>query len=949
MRLRIGQGEQVMRALAFLAAALVPTCGLLAQVQTLSCGTPVDVTVTPPSANFFYIQAQAGDAVVVRYTIPNTNDRGFTPEVALLDPTGRPLNPRTTAFVAGASAAREYDLPIDGTYRIQVQSRNLNQIGGTLRLVYMPLNRPCTGATLQCGAGNADQITLPMQVRSYQFPARAGDVLSLRIARFSTATLPATGGFNANVFAYSAAGTILPQLNGQPAAVQTGSQGLTRMDFSVPVDGPVTFVVLDSSSGAGNYAFSVARLNGPCGGGALSCGDVVQSSLTQAVQVDSYAMTVSAGDAIFLRVAAVDATGALLPSAEVFDPTGTLVAATTTSLQSSRPVGAATFTAKTGGRYTVIAGDAQLLHTGAYAVAMARLNRPCNAQPLGCATVADGTIDSMLKTAAYTVDAKAGDIYVLRLLRTGTNPLFRPRVDIYDGQGNALQFLNTTDLANVIVTAPADGVYNLVVTDSFDSTQAGGFSIATQRLNRPCDAGTLTCGALTAAMAPRALAAAAYVYNAAPGESFSVRMIDNSGMLQPAVEVYDAVGTAVGQPSSGAYTGVDVVKPVGGAYTVLAFDANRNSTGGPFGIELLRTNNACAAAPAPQGQTMTGVVSGAAPFTSYTLPVSAGDALLVRSASSTPGFTPQMELYDPDGARIDATTFGISRRTTAGGNYTVVVGATALRGTGAFSLSWQLMNQPAAAAPLACGGSATASLSSTTEYRYYTVAANTGDLMRLIFTKLSDNFSPQVELFTPAGVRLAANSDVSQRAAADGGYLLVVGPSTSNVETGSYTIAYQRPNNPCTPVSLTCGQTTLRQANIPGQLDAFTFTGIGGDLANIRLTPRSGSYAPFVEIYDSSGKLLGSTSAGLLRPVLPLNGTYALLVRDRQGTGVGSYRVTLQDDTNACSVDDQEKPAITLLRPTGGEALAGGSTFRIQWQSDDNVGVTAHDIALSTD
>ena len=46
---------------------------------------------------------------------------------------------------------------------------------------------------------------------------------------------------------------------------------------------------------------------------------------------------------------------------------------------------------------------------------------------------------------------------------------------------------------------------------------------------------------------------------------------------------------------------------------------------------------------------------------------------------------------------------------------------------------------------------------------------------------------------------------------------------------------------------------------------------------------------------------------------------------------------------------DTEAPTIALIRPTGGEVLAGGTTFRIQWVSDDNVGVATHAIALSTD
>jgi YD repeat-containing protein len=162
-------------------------------------------------------------------------------------------------------------------------------------------------------------------------------------------------------------------------------------------------------------------------------------------------------------------------------------------------------------------------------------------------------------------------------------------------------------------------------------------------------------------------------------------------------------------------------------------------------------------------------------------------------------------------------------------------------------------------------------------------------------------------------------------------------------------MAYQRPNNPCTPSVLTCGQTTLRQVSLPGQLDALTFSGTGGDLNTIRLVSRSGNYSPFVEMYNAAGARLTSSSNGQIRGVLAADGTYTLLVRDRGATNLGSYRVSLQDDSNNCPVTDTEAPVITLLRPTGGEVLPGGTTFRIQWLSDDNVGVASHDIALSTD
>src|SRR5205085_2570016 len=296
-----------------------------------------------------------------------------------------------------------------------------------------------------------------------------------------------------------------------------------------------------------------------------------------------------------------------------------------------------------------------------------------------------------------------------------------------------------------------------------------------------------------------------------------------------------------------------------------------------------------------RGQTVNGVVSSAAPFVSYSLPVETGDALSVRSASNTPGFTPSMELYDPEGVRLDASVFSLARKVTAAGTYTLVLGAAAARTGGGYALSWQLLSRRAVATPLAGGGSVTASLAVSNQFRYYTVGADAGDILRLIFTRLSDNFAPQVELFDPAGARVTANSDITQKAASGGNYLIVISPATAAAETGSFTLVYQRPNNPCSPVTLTCGQTTLRQVNLAGQLDTFTFNGTGGDLTTLRLASRSGAYSPFVEFYNAAGTRLSTSSNGLLRSVLTADGVYTLLVRDRAAVSLGSYRVSLQD------------------------------------------------------
>jgi YD repeat-containing protein len=522
-------------------------------------------------------------------------------------------------------------------------------------------------------------------------------------------------------------------------------------------------------------------------------------------------------------------------------------------------------------------------------------------------------------------------------------------VDVYGPQGNSITFTNTTSLARVNFTVPADGAYTVSVTDSSTGGgHTGTYSLSLVRLNRPCNAGTLGCGALASGSIASPLASYVYAYTAAAGESFTLRMLSYTSALQPDLEVYDPLGNPVGQSTSGNVTGVDVAQPAPGAYTVVAMDAGPLQAGGPFGVELLRTTNACSAA-SSQGQTVNGVINGAQPFISYSIPAASGDALMVRSASLTTGFAAQMDLYDPTGVHLPSSTFELSQTASVTGTYTVVVGASAPLTAGGYALSWQLLNKPAATSALQCGGSTTASLSPTNQFRYYLAGANAGDLMRLVFTKISANFSPQIELFDPTGARLTAASSINQIAKSGGAYLVVVSPSTASSATGSFTVAFQRPNNPCSPATLTCGQPTLRQVSVPGQLDTFVFSDTRGGQADIKLASRSGSYSPYAELYDSSGNQLTASSSGQLTYVILTTGTYTLLVRDLEGVDLGSYRASFQDDYNPCTITDTEPPVVTLVAPTGGEVIAGNTTYRIQWQSDDNVGVVSQNIALSTD
>ena len=973
--------------LAVLLALGIP--GLHAQNSPqLDCNQPADVRLTPasPQANLRF-QGTAGETVYIRL-LPIALDPGFgLTSPVVVDPFGNAYNPRplnqslTQAIaqpIAGATPVDlagglvpgeayfgwEFDLPnTDGTFTLQLVSSNVSA-GASLHVVLTRISRPCPASTtLTCGRSLAGAIStsVPGQVDTYQFSVTAGDIVSFRLLRVANSGLPDTS--TSFFFAIYAAD---PTQNNRPFAVNVDpkTQNLSftslnggiygRYDWTATVTGTVTVVVFElTGTRGGSYYISATRLNGGCGGGALTCNSTVDNSLTSPLTYGFYTLNANAGDVYQFRAARPDTSSGFTPTVEIFDSRGTLVDTVGPAIASGHAVSTRSINFKTSGAFSVIVSGPANGSLGAYSLSTVRLNRPCDAgvQALSCSSVVDGAITGLIRSQVYSLTVSANDSYLMRLLRPNANSLFIPRVDIYDQTGAPIQFLNTTDLASANFTVPADGVYTLVVADSYDNSQSGSYSLSLLRLNGLCAAATpttLSCGVPAAGSLPRALASSVYSYTAAAGESFSVRMLPSTGTPQPNINVYDSRGNPVGQPLSTNFSGVDVTQPAAGAYTVVATDASTIPAASTFTLDLLRTVNACSV-PAPQGATVNGVVSATVPFLAYRVAATKGDALSLRSSSSTAGFASQMELYDPTGTRLDSGVFSLSHIAPASGNYTVILGASVPLTAGGYSFAWQLLNQPAGALPLVCGASTPGALSPSNQFRYYTLAANTGDILRLIFSRISDNFSPQMEIFDPTGARIAAGSDVTQPAAATGNYLVVVSPSTSATATGAYSVAFQRPNNPCSPVPLTCGQTTLRQVNLPGQLDTFSFHATGGDQTTIGLTQRSGSYSPFVEMYNPAGALLPTSSNSLLRRVLPADGVYTLLVRDRNPLDLGSYRVSLQDDTNACPVTDTEAPVITLISPTGGEVLPGGTTYHIQWLSDDNVGVATQAIALSTD
>jgi YD repeat-containing protein len=939
-----------------------------AHARDLPCGVPVDGYLPPPAnviidafnpqytTDVYSVQAEAGEAILIRFVNLSTSDTSFRPRLIVRNPGASVVPPRTTRLGSGATSAAEYVLADAGEYRVEVGATNITP--GNYRITMVRLNRPCAAATLSCGVAVSGQVSGTIDVKTYRADVKANDVVSFRWTKtgpFAVTTNPpepnpppAPAATAVQMFVFGPDGVLMTQTNNALAAAEQ-SRNRIALEVKSPVSGALTVVVFDRLNNTASYSLSASRLNGACGDRPLICGTPIDSTLKAAASVDGFVVSAQAGDVFSVRLGRADTSGQFLPTGEIYDQSGKLISTVTAAVTSPHAVAVGTFTASTAGTYTVLAADGyDGSKNGGYTIALNRLNRPCSTNSLGCATVATGNLSGLLRANTYSFEASANDAFLLRILNAGDNRRFRPRLDVYDPQGNVVQTTSTYDIARVNFITPSSGVYTAVISDSYDSAQPGSYALSSFRLNRPCTSTAIDCGKVMTGAIDGVLKVSAFTYTAAAGESFGVRLLSSTGGLQPDVEIYDPAGVKIGASISGNVRGLDVVKPAAGPYTIVAYDSNQTPGQGAFTLELLRTRNACGTAPG-QGQSVGGVVSGVAPFVSYTIPVGAGDVLNLRSVSFTSGFSALMEVYDQDGARADQGTYSITRRVSAPGSYTVLVSASNPSTAGAYTFSWQLLNNPTAASSLLCGATAPGVLSSSNAFRYYLAGLESNDIAKFLLTPASDNFSPRMEVYDPLGNRLGATGgELQQRVTRNGNYLVVLTPETATGATGTYSVSLQRPNNPCNVTTLACGQSVLRAVDGPGQIDAYSFTGATGDLTTLRLPVRSGSYSPFGELYNASGTLLRGFSSGALNYLLPADGKYTLLVRDRNGVGTGAYRTALQTDP-ACPVEDSQAPTIALVRPTGGEVIAGGAPFHIAWKSDDNVDVASHEVRLSTD
>jgi hypothetical protein len=178
-----------------------------------------------------------------------------------------------------------------------------------------------------------------------------------------------------------------------------------------------------------------------------------------------------------------------------------------------------------------------------------------------------------------------------------------------------------------------------------------------------------------------------------------------------------------------------------------------------------------------------------------------------------------------------------------------------------------------------------------------------GEIVRLRSDKVGGASDPYLELFDPAGVRVAQNwNEINATLASAGTYTLLMRDGYY-WRTGSYGITLQRLKNPCAPV-LGCGQTVQSFVVRPSDTEAFIINVAASDPMLFQITNVTGTLQPLAEILDSSGRQV-ATFQNQIQFTAPIGGPYLLLIRDYFYGRTGGFAIRWQRQAGPCLTPGQ--------------------------------------------
>jgi hypothetical protein len=445
--------------------------------QARAAETPVLQVTCPTEAPlgqlFDCAIGSAGEADLYSFT-GALNDKVFVsalrtsgdldPYVVLSKPGGETACER---YTYGDQLSFVCTLTATGTHTLRIaDTRNLNT-GGYAAYIQR-LNNPGSATSIAFGPAISGSIGNRIQANTYSFTGLRNDIIRLRMLRTA-------GELDPYFSLYNAQGSLINECSSYTYG------DLVVRECALSADGAYTLLLGDTSEdNTGDYQFHLQRLNNPGGANPLAFGTLINAGIDAGAEMDVYSFELTTNDQLMIHLARLS--GDLDPQFELFNSAGTSVCDNYTYGNFTKDDDCAI---NASGRYTLMVDDSGNLNTGNYTLAVQRLNNPGAATPLAFNQSLSDSIDGVAVFRTYSFSTQQTAKIKLTVQRNaGTLALW---VRVYTGAGLLLcqdySFSASVTLENC--TAPADGIYTVIVADSND-TAVGNYTLALGCAGGPC-------------------------------------------------------------------------------------------------------------------------------------------------------------------------------------------------------------------------------------------------------------------------------------------------------------------------------------------------------------------------------------------------------------------------------------------------------------------------------
>ncbi len=314
----------------------------------------------------------------------------------------------------------------------------------------------------------------------------------------------------------------------------------------------------------------------------------------------------------------------------------------------------------------------------------------------------------------------------------------------------------------------------------------------------------------------------------------------------------------------------------------------------------------CAQVPIACGQTITSTIDLPGEVDTYTFGGVAGQVIVVSGASADTNLCIRVKVYSPTGQLLgtnvcDRATPPITLPST--GNYTIMVHDSDYVDTGSYGLSLSFVTGQCGT-QIGCGQTITNSILSAGEIHTYTFVGVAGQAVVLNAYAAAPELCVRAAVYSPSGQLLGTNL-------CDKPTGTIVLPTTGTYtvlihdriyeNTGAYWLSLSFVTGQC-GTQIGCGQTVTNSFLSAGETHTYIFAGGAGQVVVVSTFSSDPNLCVRVSVYSPSGQLLGTNlcdkPTGTI--VLPVTGTYTILVHDRLYEYTGAYGMSLSFVTGQC-------------------------------------------------